>query len=503
MKEPKPILIDNFQRGINQGPFEPGFSDMRNIDGVTRPGSGRINFALTIVSVSGGTMTKPKYITQDPVALTYFLQDDSGQIFKATAGSPGSWTLVSGNTVNGTTSGNGLVVFNNYLLAFTPLSIETYGPLNSSPAWTTAWKVILGSSAQDHVPYYNPTNGLVYWSEFYDASAGPTLTVGTSGLGSLLQVPGKVFLPSDSTTYTLTTGNSAGAFALQVPTGHKITCITLLGSQLRLGTNQALIYPWDTYSSTYDLPLITKETNVTSLIADGSILYYACGNRGNLYIFDGYQSKLAATIPPYLTGIPTNSCTITSLTKHNGRIYFGVGCIGCSGVWSYNPNTNAIALEHVISSGIYGTLNAISISVLFSVASDQILTGWSSNESGVVNGLDIQASTFFRNTSYTAYFETEFFNTGLPNAPRNLANFDIMMGANLQSGHGIKIYSRADNLTAYSATPDVIFDFATFGAVDSMKLPFGKSFVNVQFKVVLTTGGSNTTTPQLNSIQIN
>ncbi len=601
-KEPKSIVIDNFQRGIASSPFAEGFSDIRNIDIESRPGSARLNFALqnclpasvtttftassttdilttaasfeynghasgfraVTLSVAGGTlptasggnlaagtiyylveqtattyklardlslahagttidltsngsgtmtitsvnMTRAKYIVYEPFNAVYFLQDDIGQVWTTTYGSSfDTWYLLSGNTLT-SAHGNGLVLFNNYLLAFTDGLIESYGNLTTvtigdPTKWTTSWQTIFdGGGSFDHVPFYSPINGLVYWSEYKGTTGASTVPSGSSGLGSLFQVPGQVFDPATGATFTFTSGVGAGNFALQLPTYQKITSIILVGSNLMLGTNQNLVYPWDTYSATYGLPLILPEQNVTSMSNIGNYLYVACGYRGNIYVFDGYTTTLLCQIPPYISGIPQNIITIGSLTKHNGKLYFTVGCKGCSGVWSVNPNTKALNFEHEVSLLTYGTSSTMVMGTLFSVGNDQLLSGWFDNDSSTY-GLDanLMAGNYYQ-SGYTAYYETTFFTVGIPNVTRALSVYDIMMGAVLQTGQGIKIYSRGDNLTAYSATPDATFDFTTYGALDSIKLNFGKSFVNVQFKIALTTGSNSTTTPQLNSINV-
>jgi hypothetical protein len=607
-KPPKPIVITGFQKGITQGPFMDGagFSDMRNVDILSRPGSMRLNFALqsaiptphtstftanaatdivtvtttfdyngnnsnlmaVTVSNSGGglpgglsaattyylvrqsattykmatnlsnantpttiditsngtgtqtmttvNMTLPKYVVYDPFNNGYWLQDDSGQIWtdtlQANPGALKTWNLNNGNTLtNG--HGNGLILFNNYLLAFRDSKIDTFGPVTTAAnigdptKWTNDWQAIFdGGGNFDHVPFYSPYNGLVYWSEYKVLNGASQVPSGSSGLGSLQQVAGTVFLPSDTTTFTFTSGVGAGLFALQIPTYQKITSIILVGANLMLGTNTNLIYPWDTYSATYSLPIVLPEQNVTSMTNVGNFAYVACGSRGNIYVFNGYTTQLLAQVPIYITGVPQNSITVSNLTKHNGRIYFTVSGIGSSGVWSIDPSKMPaiVNFEHEISLGTFGTSTAVTMGCLFSIANDQILSGWKDIDSSTY-GLDITLlNGNYYQSGYTSYFETTFFNIGTPQIPRDLQTFDIMMGATLQSGQGIKIYSRGDNLTAYSATPDATFDYATYGAVDSApKLPFGKSFVNVQFKITLTASSNSTTTPQLNTIQIN
>ena len=463
----------------------------------TTPGG---NGSATLTSVDLGL---PKYMVYDPNGLIYYMQDSNGSIWFSSSSSLDGWTLLTGNTIDSTANGNGMVLFNNYLLVFRDNNIDTYGPLNSSPAWSNSWKSILGVPLLDHVPYYNPVNGLVYWSE-YMGNTGPSITIGSSGLGSLMQQPETIFAPGTGGTYVFISAQTAGNFALQLPTNNLITCMILLGSNLMLGTNQNLIYPWNTYSATYNLPIIVREKNITAMTNDGNVLYFAAGNRGNLYTYNGYYARKIAQVPPYLTNFPFNEPTISNIVKHNNKLFFGLVSIGCSGLWSLNLETGAIVLENLVSDGSYGVLNGIKIGLIFDVGNEQVFVGWYDIDQGF-HGLDIaglNTTNFYYQTGYTAYAETVFYNVGLPRTPRSLENFNFTLGAKLAAGQGIKVYARGNLTDSYPATPNATFDFATYGAVDSIQIPFGKDWVNVQFKIVMTTGATSSTTPQLNSIVI-
>jgi hypothetical protein len=134
-------------------------------------------------------------------------------------------------------------------------------------------------------------------------------------------------------------------------------------------------------------------------------------------------------------------------------------------------------------------------------STDQFLVGWVDNNSNW--GLDYNNATTY---CTSGYMETTFFNIGLPESPRNLANYLIMLGANLTTGQSIKIWSRGNLGTAYATTggqfgdgSDATFDYTTYGSRDEVLLPFGKNWVNVQFKIVVT---SSSGTPSFNNIQI-
>lgn len=578
-KPPKPIVIENFI-GIAPSPFieaNDAFSDMRNIDGYTQPGSARINFSLqsvlsltpvtasatsngsaqalvtadfvqtgrrVVVSSSTGTfpsngtvyyiiyisativslattqanafagtataigtgtgiltttdMSLPRHIVYSDVNSTYYLQDNIGQVWSSTDAI--KWTILAGNTISGSTLGQGLVIWKDYLFAFTNTTIEVYGTLHFSPSWTTGWQTIgpgslIGGSGFDHVAFVNPNNDTLYWME------GDPSHQGVVGIGSLQQNDGQIFAQGTAATYTFQSITGTG-YALQLPNYFIPLSMTNLGDNLVIGTSKNLIFLWDTVLATFQTPIPVREINISSMVVDGNLLYFSAGQRGNIYVFNGYTTDIVKQIPTYLTGVPvTGNVFIPSMIKHNDRIYFLVANANCGGVWSYNPATDQILLENAVSSGTYN----ISQGVLFSVSdvqntTDQLLAGWIDGSGH--SGLDLQESNY-RYTNYQAYAETVFYNIGLPNSPRHLENFNITLGAKLTTGQGVQIYYRGSVTDSYTlaTTYDYTLGNST-NQLDGIKLPFGKGFVNVQFKITLTTGANSTTTPQLNSIII-
>ena len=600
-KLPKPVIIGNFQKGIQQGPFVEGLSDCRNLDIQTQPGSAKLNFQmqsainfgtpisatftvntstgvltlsqsfrnsapwlssasgrLVTVSSSGslptglvantyyyildlspttvqlglsngtglagfgsagtGTltitsmqMTLPKHMVYSDVNSTYYLQDDTGQLWTAASFNLLYWIPLGGtdsstffNLLHPADSypyGQGLVIFKNYLLAFTNGHIQTYGLLSAAnKTWSTTLNIAdCDSPDQDHAVYYSPINDIVYWGEYDYTQNGPC------GLGSLLQIPGQTFNPATGGTFTLQTSAGSG-FALQLPNFYIPTCMKLVGANLYIGTIKNLIFLWDTHSATYSIPVYLTESNTTAIENIGNFVYIACGARGNIYMFNGYYAQKVRQVPPYLSRFPTNTILIRNLIKHNDRLYFTVDSSVCGGVWSFNSNseTATIVFENSVS---LGTNNLVRVGLLFVVynsnypliqSTEQLFVGYEAD--GVIYGLDVQPGNNYHSTS--GYMETCFFNIGTPNKPRRLENCDIMLGNKLATGQSIQIFSRGDTTTSYSGTADATFDYTTYGAVDSIKLPYGKEFINAQFKVVVNTPASSTSTPQLNEIQI-
>lgn len=478
--------------------------------------------AIDITSNGTGTITvtpmkmyKPNYCVYQPYTTSgvynYFIQDSIGQIWN-TDGM--LWTLIQGNHCDYTGSdysaysmggtnlagGNGLVVFNNYLIVFRGNKLDVYGDITSSPTWTLDWQNMFGGPGNtvDHIPYYNPTQGFIYWYE-------QTSTYGT-GLGSLSQVVGKTFNPSDGTTYSI---QSSGTWALQFPTYINPTSLCLVNNNLAIATDSNVIYLWDTVSVYANQQIETPENSVSTMTNVGNFLYFSAGQRGNIYMYNGYTTQKVGQIPPYITKIPNNQVTLYNMIRHNDRIYFGVKGVNCSGIWSYNPNTNVVVFENKISSVTYLSTSTLTFGFLYSFGVDYLMFGYYDYYNGVY-GLDGTYGYNSGNTSYfydsgtttssgtAPYFETQMMSVGTQLEPMTFQGIEIDMVSALGGGQSITIYERPSVDASYTLVGT--FDNSTYGTATNYRLPFNKSYQNVQFKIFINGNYDYTATPNLETL---
>lgn len=107
------LIIDGWENGIADSPFK-GIGNMRNVNVNYYPGISYVNYKRKSATITGATMTIPRYTCQSPAGIIY-INDDSGNIFKQSALDSHSFAVLTG--CPGTPSA-GLQFWNNYLFAW-------------------------------------------------------------------------------------------------------------------------------------------------------------------------------------------------------------------------------------------------------------------------------------------------------------------------------------------------------------------------------------------------
>lgn len=310
--------------------------------------------AIDITSNGSGTNT---ITSVDPAKINYFAynkdtnlvygQDINGQVWQYISG---FWQILQGTDGSFVTQtnaqGNGLIVWNNYLMAFRQQAIDCYGPLNgASTTWITLSGVSLKAPATspfvDHAPFVSTDTNL-YWADLSVAITNGSYT--QAYLGQILQVTGQTFAPASTGTFTANTAKLGGLG--QFEPGEVITCLEQLGSNLQIATNKNHIYPWDRSSTTYNIPLWTSENYIHSMVNINNVLYYSCGNKGNIYKTYGTYAVKILDFSDYLSGFPQYTIFETQLTKYQSRLLFAIS--------QANPNSTGSAITSADQiSGVY------------------------------------------------------------------------------------------------------------------------------------------------------
>ncbi len=317
--------------------------------------------AIDLTTNGSGTNT---ITTIDPAEINYFAynkdtnlvygQDINGQVWQYVSG---FWEILQdsgGAFVTQTNAqGNGLIVWNNYLMAFRQTAIDCFGPLNgASPVWTTLTGVTLKAPASssaanfvDHAPFISTDTNL-YFADLTVVNSGSNYT--QAYLEGLVQVTGQTFAPGTAGTFIAHVTSPAPFLGGpgQFEPGEIITCLEQLGSNLQIATNKNHIYPWDRSSTTYNIPLWTAENYIHSMVNINNVLYFSAGNKGNIYKTYGTYAVNIVDFSDYLSGFPQYTIFETQLTKYQSRLLFAIS--------QANPNSvgSAIASADQIS-GVY------------------------------------------------------------------------------------------------------------------------------------------------------
>lgn len=393
------------------------------------------------------------------------------------------------------THGNGLAIFEDYLIVARDATLDTYGPLSSTPAWNYNWQTI-DSDALWHPMIVSALDG-----KLYGGAANRIFTIEEL----------TTFAPGTSTTYTWTQQ------ALSIPTTKRVKCLAELGNNLMIGTWQgsnspgdfksATIFPWDGSSPEYGQPIELAEGGVNAMLTVNNTLYLLAGMTGNIYECNGYSVAKIGQIPASVQNFYSSGQFQTypgALTHHRGKLFFGHGDGGDSngvvGVYSIDLATKAFTVEHLISTGNDGSSTTVEIRALLSLGYFSILIGWNSNST-----YGIDAVTGYYTSGYA---ESELFQVGTASVERSYSKIECHFLKPLVSGDGITIKYRndlSDSWTTWrsfvysgteTTTTKVVGSKASFFSDQS---PIGLNDF-LQFQVTLVSGGSSTS--ELVSVRI-
>jgi hypothetical protein len=455
--------------------------------------------AVDITSAGSGTHTisvinhgEPKVLIVDPNVGTKFMLDSNGRVW-FDDGTP--WRLLPGNTLTNA-NGNGMGIFKDYLIVARNDKLDVckintaanLGDPQGTSAWTNGWQTLnTGSGANNPHPVVIGQDDIAYIGD------GRYVV-------SIAETSSSTFDPATSSTYTFTLS------ALKLPIRYVVQSMVENGVNLMVGAakaniKEAQIFPWDRSSTTYRLPIRVPETSITAMLTEGNRTYVAAGTRGVIYVTNGVLLQILRKVPVTLSGVPTNTVSIPAMMYHKNKVYFALNCIGISGIWSLDPLTNSLKLEHIISTGNYGTSSGVRVSALMSYGPEQFYAGWADADAGTF-GIDSNYLTnFYYSTWYVGYFISPVYIAGSPRSKRTFTTIEFELDRPLVSGQGVRISYRT-NLNS-SFTTIGTYDFSTYGAIQS--LADTASIVDaevIQLKCELTVGANSTATPRLKAITL-
>lgn len=473
------ISLSNFITGQANSPYE-GFATMVGCEVFETPGILKIAPATVLneLAVTGLPIKK----LSDPYGSNWVLTDD-GKLYK-------NGILIE----SGLSNAWDICIFHDYVIIRYGSGngvLSAYGPLASGLA------AFRGSfvSGLDFLYYGKLLVGTV------EDVNGAVYVGNGANIGTLKQVAGKVFDPTDSSTYS---------FVADAYTINNGFCVTLaeIGDLLAIGTQQgsswadrgnyrsADIHYWDRSSAKADSIVHLKECGIQALIGKDNRIYAVAGTRGNVYETDTTNYTKIRRIPWNNNRIFNTSMAVYPNAidfNQNGNLLIGTstgtdsygagGSNSKHGVYevSIQPieNRYPAVLKNIISTGDYGATQSMAIGMIWSGPSDTISIGW---RDGSAFGLD---DTDFRVYSgYKAFFESGIIYIAPRNARRTLQNIEFKIGKPLIDGQGIKLYGRKNLIGTYKLI--ATFDFVTLGAVISThQSAIFSDLELVEFKVML------------------
>lgn len=243
---------------------------------------------------SGANVTAvPKWIVTNPKDSKVYALLDNGR-FVSYSSSLASETLIA--TASSCT-GNGMAYYNNYIYVFTGTTVDRYGPLNGTPAYTTG--VWTGATLGSLTALTNTTYPTVR-----DSTLMPNHCATVHGDGSLYfldYVNGQGLVHRINTKKVTYEGDTNGTTVpsaynvLDLPFGYMPTAIQSLGTDLvisaiqttdtTLSQGDSALFVWDAVSSSFRSQIPVADPVISALKNSNGTLYAFSGGLVN----NGYR----------------------------------------------------------------------------------------------------------------------------------------------------------------------------------------------------------------------
>lgn len=419
-----------------------------------------------------------------------------------------NWVLPTG-VYQLTTSNNELV---DATLTFGSTAIAFAKPLNGTSSSSVSIRAIFGSSRNGITPMH---------MSIISANDGNLYFCNGQFVGSLSVTDGYTFQLNQPATY------SFNYSALPLPQYETAIWLTeLSGSMLIAGVNK--LYTWDFVSLTVNsfIPIVE---NITKMINILNNIYIFAGNKGSIYISNGYSISPLKKIPDYITSLGGTSgtgnslidpvWTIGGIMTHRQKLYFQA--------FAQDSNTDNGILAGIFSLSLVNATSSISFDTAGSIVMENqnsfgIVTGNTTADgllidqpaaiSGSVQGNDSYFSAWhdanggvdFNDTtpcfSGEAFIETDIIPVGTFLGTTSFSNIEFKLDQPMKSGDSISIYQRqslSDTYTIVGTTASSVLSVAY------TPLTF-QDYQWIQFQIVLicATTAANTSFLRLREVRL-
>lgn len=188
-------------------------------------------------------------------------------------------------------------------------------------------------------------------------------------------------------------------FALDLPKPYRITDIAIFDTGLVLGTyidsdtNEARVFTWNTWSTSFSSSDGVEEVGVKAFIPADNHIFAMCGLNGKIYHFNGARLEPAKQIPGDYTPTAYMDMHPNSVATFKGIQIFGLsngsGNPNSQGVWSYGSSNiyypKVLNCEFPISkrSGGEFVLTGITMGKILVVGNDLYVCWKDASDAGV------------------------------------------------------------------------------------------------------------------------
>lgn len=208
------ITINGFEKGTSQDQYK-GMGKMLGVN-LDTLGEVSVGYPLTLNALGTGTLNTPihKAMAQTSgVATAYYILDSASQVWKSTTYNGTFSFLSTSNTTTGATATNqGLAYWKGYLFKFRNGAIDYLA--GGAGTWVTGWNPLAGTTTTGDIitPSVNHFAIVSQDDALYFCNG--------TGIGSILEVPGQTFNPTNINTYTFAASASlTGPITLSMTAG--------------------------------------------------------------------------------------------------------------------------------------------------------------------------------------------------------------------------------------------------------------------------------------------
>lgn len=440
-----------------------------------------------------------------------FYLDNTGKVWFGDSSGVGQLYLLAGNTLTGS-SGNGIIYYKGYILVFRNSYISALNDIQSitdTLTWTNDF-ITKQASASFNVPFISVNDDSIYFSDGIP-TAGSYYQV-----SMLEEVVGKVFDPTDATTFSY----AAGVITLPNDNGKgEATSIKEMSQYIVIGTNSNKIFFWDKKSPSFTSFITLQDEGIKGIEIVGDTGYAFVGINGYMYVFNTSSSSRIKVVPEQISNQYYGNIEInfTATSTYQKELLFaikiGVNCY----LMSYNLETKKLVKKNISSFGealsstntVTTTQNGYISYILVSI--DNIIIGSSyynfttsaftyALESLLYNpSLLSGIYTYYVYDNYEANIITGLITYGDIYNKRTTKELFVSLLRPLETSQGIKISYRRDDISSWTLLKTI--DYTTYGAFKEIKLPAPiTDIIDLQIKIEL--DGLNLTSPRLKTVRL-
>lgn len=280
------------------------------------------------------------------------------------------------------------------------------------------------------------------------------------------------------------TFNSA---VLSLPPTESISALTELSTQMFVST-EFKVYPWDLFSPEPISPFPVPE-QISGMINILNDVYLFAGNKGNIYLTNGYNASLFKKIPDNVAGVIDPIWTYGGYMTHRQKLWFqALGQNGqnanniIAGIFSINLDTKVIVMEAQNSFGLSSsTTNSPGLLIdnnSSGLGYDNYYSAWA-NGIGGLGGIDFNDTTLWSSNEPT--IESDLIPIGTVVRPKTFNSAEFKLDQPLQSGDSISLYARQSLSDTY-----ILLGTTTAAVLSELYQPVGfQEWQWIQFKVTM------------------